>query len=180
MRSIKSLTHCIPVLILIPFLFSNCAGLVKRESPVVRGWGIYTMPGWALNSGTELHATLGYSRFNFGGGHNNFLQAGPQVRWSLAKGKETGFWVGGEATYVNVSVKYDNSSTKPKGSGFTIGPAAGYNFQLGKVPLNVYFVPAYLHRGDLKANGQTNIFASNGFLGRIGIDLEFMRLINKK
>ena len=45
---------------------AGCAVEAKRESPLVFGYGITTMPGWQLkNSKTSLHAVLGYSRFNF-------------------------------------------------------------------------------------------------------------------
>ena len=181
MRSIKSFVHSISAMVLITILLCSCAAMGVRESPFRGGFGAYTMPGFAISSSTELHATLGYSRFNFqgGGGHNNFFQIGPHLRWPLGTGSENGFWVGAEATYVNVSAKYDNSTIgTPRGSGFTIGPAAGYRFHLGKVPFSAYVAPAYLSRGDLKANDMIIVPKSSGFLGRVGIDIEFMSLLS--
>ena len=182
MRSIKTAQDHFFLLVLFPIIFCSCAATAVVESPLRAGIGAYTMPGFAISSKTELHATLGYARFNFqgGGGHNNFFQVGPHVRWPLGSDSKNGFWVGAEATYVNVSAVYDNNDMKSTGSGYTIGPAGGYRFRLGKVPFSAYIAPAYLHRGDLKSDGQVSVPASNGFLGRIGIDIEFMSLISDK
>jgi hypothetical protein len=182
MRSIKPARECLFLILVFPIILCSCAATGVSESPFRAGIGAYTMPGIALSSKTELHATLGYSRVNFqgGGGHNNFFQIGPHFRWPLGTNNQKGFWVGAEATYVNVSAIYDNSDMKSTGSGYTIGPAGGYRFRLGKVPFSAYIAPAYLHRGDLKSDGQVWVPASNGFLGRIGIDLEFMSLLSDK
>src|SRR5688572_29093167 len=130
MRSIKSFGGYFLVTAFIPIILCSCAAMGVRESPFRAGFGVYTMPGIAISPKTELHATLGYSRFNFdgGGGHNNFFQMGPHFRWPLGTDKQKGFWVGAEATYVNVSAVYDNTDMKASGSGFTIGPAGGYRF----------------------------------------------------
>ncbi len=165
------------------FVFS-CATVAVNESPTRYGWSAVTMPGWQMGNGNmSVHAVLGYSRVNFkgGGGHNNFLQLGPQIRWNSRDAGGNGLWAGAEVTYLNVSVNYDgNSSFKPSGSGYTAGPVVGYRFHLGKAPLSVYFAPAFLHRGTLQDGNMIAVSPGNGFYGRLGIDLHFMSLLNNK
>lgn len=185
MRKVNQFGYMHPFILFMmsAFIFS-CAAVGVRESPFRAGWSATTMPGWQLGSGgMSIHAVLGYARVNFqgGGGHNNFIQAGPQLRWNGKDVSANGIWAGAEFTYMNVSSKPDgNSSFSPSGSGFTVGPAVGYRFHLGKAPLSVYLAPAFLHRGTLKDDNMIAIPSSNGFYGRLGIDLHFMSLLSDK
>lgn len=153
----------------------SCAGAGKSESPITYGYAFNTMPGLQLgNSSSSLHAVLGYARFPFkgGGGKTDMLQLGGQYRLHFGK-NVNGAWLGGEANYINFTVKADGSINEPSASGFTIGPVFGYRFPLGPLPVSVYAAPEYLNRSGF--NGGSS---SNGFYGRVGFDIHFMSMIN--
>lgn len=163
-------------------LIYSCSAVGKSESPMTYGYGIHVAPGIQLGeSNTSAHLLVGYERIKFkgGGGHNNFLQFGAQIRQSFS-GTDQGFWAGAELTYLSIKNKYDNSSVKPTASGFTIGGLGGYRFKIGAVPLSIYAAPAFLSRGKFKTNGMSSGTTGSGFLGRVGIDIHFASLLSKK
>lgn len=158
-------------------ILSGCAAV--NESPTRYGYSFVTMPGVQLGtSNNSAHAVLGYYKFDFkgGGGHNNFYQFGAQLRRQLGSSTPNGLWIGGEISYLRIRNTFDNSNMKPSASGFTVGPAVGYRFQLGKVPFNVYAVPSFLSRGKFDGAGE----GSSGYLGRFAFDIPFMSLLSKK
>jgi hypothetical protein len=171
----------IPASIITIFIFiTGCTAV--NESPTRYGWNVTTMPGVQIGStNSSVHAVLSYARVNYkgGGGHNRFLQFGPQYRYS-PKG-DKGIWFGAEATYMNVaSVSDFGMGDNPTGSAFTIGPAAGYRINIGKLPLNFYLAPAYLRRGTLKVDDMDVVPASSGYYGRLGVDIPFMTWLSDK
>lgn len=169
-------------IISLPVLFTSCF-ILRAESPFKAGYGLYTMPGWQLNNDkTSLHGVVGYSRFKLsgGGGNSNYMQIGPQFRQSLSKQPESGFWAGGEITYLYSFIKFDDVSIKPHSSGYTVGGIAGYRFKLGTIPASFYAAPAFMHKGGYVTNGVSDNQPNNGFIARIGFDIHFMSLLNKK
>jgi hypothetical protein len=186
MKALHSLQNFFATLIFcsIPFLIVSCATQAIQESPMRFGYAVDIAPGLQLgDSKTSAHVLAGYGRIGFkgGGGHNNLWQFGAQVRQSFSyKPDAAGFWAGGEATYLAISNKYDNSTVKATASGFTIGPIAGYRFLIGTLPLSIYAAPAFLHRGKFTINGMSSGQSHSGFLGRLGLDIHFASLLSKK
>lgn len=179
MRPLLFTSKLLPVLF-ITLLISSCATVRENASPWSTGLGFATMPGWSVTDRMSLHVLGSDMRVNFPGGKNYFLQVGPQLRWSLSNTSPNGWWAGAEAAYLNITTKYDNASGKPKATGFTVGPVGGYRFQLGKLPLSVYVAPSYLHRSAFKLNGMSGGPSRNAFFGKLGFDIHYMSLLNKK
>ena len=172
------------MLILLPFLLTGCASVNGiSESPLRIGYGVQADPGWQIgNSNSSVHALLGYSRISFkgGGGHNNIWQFGGQFRHSLSKEPARGFWIGGELSYLSIVSKSDGSSIDPKAPAFTIGALAGYRLPVEKLPMSIYFAPAYLNRGKFKINGTSYGEGSSGFYGRLGLSIHLLSLLHDK
>lgn len=166
------------IVVFLSIFISSCAMKEESASPVSWGYGFNTMPGWVLSGKTSIHAVLDYSRFAFktGSGHNNFWQAGAQIRQLVTNN----LWVAGEVSYVDIVVKYDNSTIKPTASGFAVGPSVGYGFHLGTVPFSVYLTADYLNHGNFTYKGGPSYGSGGGTYGKLGIDLNFMQLIDKK
>ncbi|HYJ38354.1 MAG TPA: hypothetical protein VEV87_07040 [Chitinophagaceae bacterium] len=173
------------LVILLPGLFFSCASVnAINESPTRWGYGLTATPGWQLGEGpTSLHLVVGYSRIKFdgGGGHNRIWEFGSQIRYSFTKYPENGIWLGGGASYLNIASIADGSSgSDPHAGGFTIGPAVGYRFKIGRIPSSIYFSPSYLSRGKFEVSGNTVGASSSGYYAKFGLDLHLMSLVHAK
>ena len=184
----------------IPVIFSSCDRHIYRRftleqhilsiggsangvahSPIKPGYGINITSGFQPeNSKTAFLALLSYSRFRLGGGDgsSNYFQIGPQVRHFFQKEHHTGFFAGGEITYLRTVLKYNDVSFKSYSNGYTIGGIAGYEIKSGV--LSVYFAPAFMHRGAFVTLGESDNDPANGFFGKIGVDIHLMSLVSKK
>jgi len=176
----QSISPTIWVMISLPVLLFSCVSATAiHESPTRVGWGLNATPGWQLGEGpTSLHLLVGYSSIEFdgGGGHNGIWEFGSQFRYSLTKFPENGIWLGGEASYLNIT----SNGGDPKAGGFTIGPMIGYRFMIGRIPSSIYFAPSYLSRGEFKYMGTSSGGSSSGYYAKLGLDLHLLSLMHAK
>jgi len=183
MKSVCSLQKLF--VISLPILLVSCVSVNGiHESPTIYGYGFNAMPGWQVGEGrSSAHLLVGYSHIKFdgGGGHNRIWEFGAQIRHSFTKFPNDGIWIGGEVSYLSITAVIDNNpGSNPHAGGFTIGPIAGYRFQIGRIPVGIYLAPSYLSRGKFEVDGTKYGSSGSGYYAKLGLDFNLITLLHKK
>ncbi len=173
------------LLIAVAFILNSCVSLEgKKASPAEIGYGFHLDPGWQIGSSkTSVHGLISYARLGFVNGHDNMYQFGGQVRHYLKPFQESGFWYGGEASYVRFTSVYDNKDwykENPRAGGFAMGALVGYKIPVKVVPFSGYAGVGFVTFGDFTSEGEVVDPAATGVTFRVGISVHLLSLLKEK